>query len=109
MMDRRGMRYTTELRAPLKERGFEPSRENLYRIVTGAVPARTEMIGALCDVLACAPNDLIDVERPQPLHVEPPSRRPRRATKAKASVAGKPPLGRIRDDFEPVPARVRSL
>jgi DNA-binding Xre family transcriptional regulator len=54
---------TTELVAPLAERGVHLSREQVYRLVTQP-PQRLSMqtLVALCDILDCTPNDLIEVE-----------------------------------------------
>ncbi|MDQ2739809.1 MAG: helix-turn-helix transcriptional regulator, partial [Actinomycetota bacterium] len=54
---------TTELVPLLAERGIHLSREQVYRLVTQP-PQRLSMdtLVALCDILDCAPNDLIAVE-----------------------------------------------
>jgi len=54
---------TTELVPLLAERGIHLSREQVYRLVTQP-PQRLSMdtLVALCDILECAPNDLITVE-----------------------------------------------
>ena len=61
-MAERGMYATTELVPLLAERGVHLSREQVYRLVTSP-PQRLSMdvLGALCDILGCAPNDLIGV------------------------------------------------
>lgn len=53
---------TSDLVPLLAERGIHLSREQVYRLVT-ATPQRlsTDVLAALCDILACTPNDLITV------------------------------------------------
>jgi len=60
-MAERGMFATTDLQPLLAERGVALSREQTYRLVTGQ-PQRLSMatLIALCDILECAPNDLIE-------------------------------------------------
>jgi DNA-binding Xre family transcriptional regulator len=62
LMAARGMFATTDLVAPLAERGVSLSREQVYRLVVGT-PERLSLstLAALCDILACTPNDLIEV------------------------------------------------
>lgn len=57
------MFQTSELVPLLAERGVRLSREQVYRLVT-QVPQRLSMdtLAALCDILQCTPNDLIDVQ-----------------------------------------------
>ena len=66
VMATKGMFSTTDLIAPLAERGIELSREQVYRLVTGQ-PERLNVytLAALCDVLGCGVGDLIEpvVER----------------------------------------------
>jgi DNA-binding Xre family transcriptional regulator len=54
---------TSDLQPLLAERGVHLSREQLFRLVTRP-PQRLSMdtLAALCDILGCAPNDLIDVK-----------------------------------------------
>ena len=63
-MAERGMFATTDLIAPLAQRGVKLSREQVYRLVTG-VPQRLSLatLAALCDVLECQPGDLIELTR----------------------------------------------
>lgn len=70
-MAERGMFSTTDLQPLLAERGVALSREQTYRLVTGH-PQRLSMtiLVALCDILACTPNDLIE-----PRIVEPSNRK----------------------------------
>ncbi|MEV8252379.1 helix-turn-helix transcriptional regulator [Rhodoglobus sp. NPDC076762] len=57
-----GMFHTTDLIDPLREQGVHLSREQIYRLVT-KTPERlnVEILAALCRILDCTPNDLIDV------------------------------------------------
>ena len=68
VMATRGMFSTTDLIAPLAERGVELSREQVYRLVTQQ-PERLNVytLAALCDVLDCGVGDLLEpvVERSQ--------------------------------------------
>lgn len=56
-----GMFATSDLQPLLAERGIALSREQIYRLVTGH-PQRLNMgvLSALCDILGCTPNDLIE-------------------------------------------------
>lgn len=60
-MAEQGMFATTDLQPLLAERGVSLSREQTYRLVTGQ-PQRLSMsiLVALCDILGCTPNDLIE-------------------------------------------------
>ncbi|RSN19899.1 XRE family transcriptional regulator [Amycolatopsis sp. WAC 01416] len=62
-MAERGMFQTSDLVKPLAERGIVLSREQIYRLVT-TPPQRLSMdvFAALCDILDCAPNDLIEIK-----------------------------------------------
>ncbi len=62
LMATRGMFATTDLVAPLADRGVSLSREQVYRLVVGT-PERLSLptLTALCDILGCTPNDLIEV------------------------------------------------
>ncbi|WP_040699793.1 helix-turn-helix domain-containing protein [Nocardia vinacea] len=57
------MFQTSDLVPLLAERGIVLSREQVYRLVTSA-PQRMSMdtLVALCDILSCTPNDLIQPE-----------------------------------------------
>jgi DNA-binding Xre family transcriptional regulator len=57
------MFQTTDLVPLLAERGIHLSREQVFRLVTRP-PQRLSMdtLAALCDILGCTPNDLIEVE-----------------------------------------------
>jgi DNA-binding Xre family transcriptional regulator len=56
------MYSTSDLVPLLAERGVVLSREQVYRLVTQP-PQRLSMdtLAALCDILGCTPNDLIEV------------------------------------------------
>lgn len=55
-----GMFSTTELVAPLRERGIELSVSQVHRLATG-VPERLSLpvLAALCDIFECTPAELI--------------------------------------------------
>ena len=57
-----GMFATSDLLPLLAARGVVLSREQVYRLVA-RVPERLSLktLAALCDILACTPNDLIEV------------------------------------------------
>ena len=86
LMAEAGMFATSDLVPLLAERGVPLSREQVYRLVAG-VPERLSLttLAALCDILNCAPGDLIEPYRMQ--RTRPPRRvaegdpppRPRRA------------------------------
>jgi DNA-binding Xre family transcriptional regulator len=63
LMASREMFQTTDLVPLLAERGIHLSREQVYRLVTQP-PQRLSMdtLAALCDILGCTPNDLIEIE-----------------------------------------------
>lgn len=65
VMAERGMFATTDLIEPLHQRGVELSRQMIHRVVTRP-PQRInlDLLAALCDILDCTPNDLIE------MHVE---------------------------------------
>lgn len=81
-----GMFATTDLVPLLAERGVALSREQVYRLVA-QVPERLSLqtLAALCDILACAPGDLVEPYRAErsraarrtPTTDQPP--RPKRA------------------------------
>jgi DNA-binding Xre family transcriptional regulator len=80
-MAERGMFATTDLLAPLAQRGIKLSREQVYRLVTG-VPQRLSLatLAALCDILDCQPGDLIELHTDVAAKRAPAQRpRPRRA------------------------------
>jgi DNA-binding Xre family transcriptional regulator len=63
LMADRELYQTTDLGPLLAERGISLSREQVFRLVTRP-PQRLSMdvLAALCDILQCTPNDLIEVE-----------------------------------------------
>lgn len=63
LMAEKEMFQTSDLVPLLAERGIHLSREQVYRLVT-QTPQRLSMdtLAALCDVLSCTPNDLIEVD-----------------------------------------------
>jgi DNA-binding Xre family transcriptional regulator len=63
LMAARELFQTTDLVPLLAERGINLSREQVFRLVTQP-PQRLSMdtLAALCDILGCTPNDLIDIE-----------------------------------------------
>ncbi|WP_446041005.1 helix-turn-helix domain-containing protein [Streptomyces sp. SID1121] len=63
LMAARDMFQTTDLVPLLAERGVHLSREQVFRLVTQQ-PQRLSMetLAALCDILECTPNDLIEVQ-----------------------------------------------
>lgn len=86
VMAERGMFATSDLAPHLAERGVKLSREQVYRLVA-RVPERLSLttLAALCDILGCAPGDLVEPHRtkpkaasPRPVPSDPPPR-PRRA------------------------------
>lgn len=71
VMAERGMFATTDLLEPLHQRGVELSRQMIHRVVTKP-PQRINMdlLAALCDILDCTPNDLIEM---RVVHVSAPA------------------------------------
>jgi DNA-binding Xre family transcriptional regulator len=63
LMADRDMFQTTDLVPFLADRGVHLSREQVFRLVTQP-PQRLSMdtLAALCDILECTPNDLIEVK-----------------------------------------------
>ena len=63
LMADRDMFQTTDLVPLLAERGVHLSREQVFRLVTQP-PQRLSMetLAAICDILECTPNDLIEVK-----------------------------------------------
>lgn len=94
LMATRGMFATTDLVAPLAERGVSLSREQVYRLVVGT-PERLSLptLTALCDILSCTPNDLIEVA------AEPGRLRKVAGAKSTSPVGGRRPVrARIVED-----------
>lgn len=61
VMASRGLFQTSELVPLLAQRGVELSRQYVHKLVTTA-PQRinTDLLAALCDILECKPNDLLE-------------------------------------------------
>ena len=95
VMAENGMFATTDLVEPLRQRGVEISRQMVHRVVT-KTPQRinVDLLAALCDILDCTPNDLLELRHEQA--------RP-------ASAAGEtgPGTGPGIGDLRPIRARVR--
>lgn len=91
-MAEHGIFKTTELVPLLAERGVMLSREQVYRMVT-STPARlnVDVLAALCDILNCTPNDLLEVTAVAA-----------RTVNEAAAPVGIAPIGNLR----PVPARI---
>jgi DNA-binding Xre family transcriptional regulator len=66
VMAENGMFATTDLVEPLHRRGVELSRQMVHRVVTKP-PQRINMdlLAALCDILSCTPNDLLELAQEQ--------------------------------------------
>jgi DNA-binding Xre family transcriptional regulator len=62
-MAEKGYFQTSDLVPLLAERGITLSREQVFRLVTQP-PQRLSMdtLAALCDILDCQPNDLIEIQ-----------------------------------------------
>jgi DNA-binding Xre family transcriptional regulator len=88
-MAERGMFNSPDLAAALRERGVVLSDSQVWRLVTGT-PERLNLrvLVALCDILGCTPNELIEP-------VEQRAERPRRRGRA------------VDADVVPKPARVK--
>jgi DNA-binding Xre family transcriptional regulator len=61
VMATRGIFQTSELVPLLAERGVHLTRQYVHKLVTTA-PQRinTDLLAALCDILDCDPNDLLE-------------------------------------------------
>lgn len=66
LMAEKGMFKTSDLAKPLESRGVHLSRSMIYNIVTNT-PKRinTDVLAALCDILKCTPNDLLELKYEQ--------------------------------------------
>ncbi|MGH3782301.1 MAG: helix-turn-helix domain-containing protein [Pseudonocardiaceae bacterium] len=84
VMAEHGMFATSELVPRLAERGVALSREQVYRLVAGT-PQRLSLatLAALCDILHCAPGDLVE-----------PYRATRTPSAARAKATDPPPTPR---------------
>jgi DNA-binding Xre family transcriptional regulator len=66
LMAEQGMFATSDLLEPLHDHGVELSRQMIHRVVT-KTPQRInlDLLAALCDILHCTPNDLIEMRYEQ--------------------------------------------
>jgi DNA-binding Xre family transcriptional regulator len=66
LMAENGMFHTTDLVEPLHQRGVEISRQMVHRVATKP-PQRInlDLLAALCDILGCTPNDLLELAQEQ--------------------------------------------
>ena len=63
IMAARGMFATSDLHPLLAERGINLSREQVYRLVVQTPQRRSlDILAALCHILDCGPQDLIEVK-----------------------------------------------
>ncbi len=94
VMATRDMFSTSDLVPLLAERGVQLSREQVYRMVTQP-PQRLNMdaLAALCDILDCQIQDLIEVVKVQ-------------TQVSKATAGGEAPPASVHD-IRPVRAKVR--
>jgi DNA-binding Xre family transcriptional regulator len=92
VMATRSIFATSELVPLLAERGVSLSREHVYRLVT-KTPQRLNMdvLAALCDILDCEPNDLL-----QPV-----------VETVKVAKTGSEPAGPGIGDLRPIRAKIR--
>lgn len=72
VMAERGMFHTSDLVEPLHERGVEISRQMVHKVVT-KTPQRInlDLLAALCDILECTPDALIEIGHEQVLTTAP--------------------------------------
>jgi DNA-binding Xre family transcriptional regulator len=84
VMASRGMFQTTDLTAPLAQRGIRLSSSQVYRLVTER-PERLSLkvLMALLDILECTMEDLIE-----PAAAAKPARKARTASGEEAGVGG---------------------
>ena len=90
-MAEQGLFGTPELARALRERGIVLSDSQVWRLVTGK-PERLNLgaLAALCDILGCTPNDLIE-----PVEAAAVPKRRKQGGRA------------VERDITPRPARVR--
>ena len=95
VMAENGIFATTDLVEPLRQRGVEISRQMVHRVVT-KTPQRinVDLLAALCDILDCTPNDLLELRHEQ-------------ARSASAGGETGPDRGPGIGDLRPIRARVR--
>ncbi|HEV7449847.1 MAG TPA: helix-turn-helix transcriptional regulator [Pseudonocardiaceae bacterium] len=93
VMTEHGMFQTSDLLPLLAQRGVTLSREQIYRLVAHT-PQRLSLatLAALCDILDCAPGDLVEpyrAQRTRPARRVGPDDPPPRPTRARVA----PPSG----------------
>ena len=95
VMAENGIFQTSDLVEPLRQRGVEISRQMVHRVVT-KTPQRinVDLLAALCDILDCTPNDLLEVRQEQ-------------AEPAATIDESRPDKGPRIGDLRPIRARVR--
>ncbi|WP_327146816.1 helix-turn-helix domain-containing protein [Nocardia sp. NBC_01327] len=61
VMATRGIFHTSDMVPLLADRGIHMTRQYVHKLVTNA-PSRinTDLLAALCDILDCQPNDLLE-------------------------------------------------
>lgn len=91
LMAERDLFQTSDLVPLLAERGIQLSREQVFRLVTQQ-PQRLSMdtLAALCDILDCTPNDLIEVQVVNEQVRKAAGERPSRAVPVKRSTIRRP-------------------
>jgi DNA-binding Xre family transcriptional regulator len=96
VMAARGLFNTSDLVGPLAERGVQLSREQVFRLVT-QVPQRLnmEVLAAICDILDCGPQDLVEVVVEQ------------KQVRKSAAAGGVGDSARAASRVQPVRARIR--
>ena len=99
VMATRSIFQTSELVPLLAERGVQLSREHVYRLVT-KTPQRLNMdvLAALCDILDCEPNDLL---QPSVQHQNRPRPAPGNRARASATSVRSGPTSAARDESTP--------
>lgn len=93
VMAERGLFQTSDLLEPLRAEGVSLSREQVYRLVT-RTPQRlnVEVLAALCTILECTPNELLQLDQA--------AQRPVEGTGTGGPIES---IG----DMRPVPARIQ--
>lgn len=97
VMAAHGMYHTTDLAAPLSERGIDLSPSQVHRLVT-QVPERLSLsvLAALCDIFQCDPSELVAVTASD---VTTPRRKAAASNVVDLSTTGRPKRARVyRDD-----------
>jgi DNA-binding Xre family transcriptional regulator len=91
LMAERELYQTTDLVPLLAERGVILSREQVFRLVTSP-PQRLSMdvLAALCDILECSPNDLIEIKAVNQSVKKAAGERPQLAPKVRRTSVRRP-------------------